>query len=1482
MLKSNKRTKTKKVKKNSKSQAPSQRSKYVIEYESDDEASRDGELELIQDTKCIAIRKTGKNKGTRCTNNKKAGFDYCGVHKPKYEEGDDNENDGRKGKCIALTKKGTLCKKKGLYHNNKYCYTHKDNHEEPPVPVVPVDPMSEDERNYKLTFTCYGKSKEEEASLLHPREPKLTKTGKVRKQMAPKPKHDNVDILIFKDNKVFLELIKLIHTTRDVKTRLLLKEIFVGSRLEISHYVNNDPEQGETPEWVRFLNIIDHTGEFEMMYSSVLERVFLIVINSIDLDSVGSGFALQKNLLHTKKNYKTKFHHPLSTIKFDPVKAKEDMSVMFSPVWKSEFLQKSWLPDHCCYDVIIEKYEKEFNRYPANKRKNITLTYELLNERYGFTIGMTIPELIEKWCRVVHQDLCTYDLASKLDRSLSYIHSEDQEIRILPNGNDAPLTPNNKNYARSPLHICVGNGHIQLTTSNFNSLTLKVAGQLEKDQNTMIVSASAQFRLPSKKVATKFIILDNWRQINTFDLSVFDPKEIKNIKFVVPDDLERILFDLYSEFNYIASIRSTPSYRVQAVYLKMMDFNIEICNPDYDPVLNTLKFEDGQYTKQEQFDRFNDLKALLQSSVMNSTNMSSHKHNLLDFTYSPKPLSYRVDGSSIPNVSIDMSKAYGKCFSEISEIPVFDDFCDWKDYDGSNIKKNNMYLVERTLDLRDDILCNTIFVQKTTEYSGAALIMLHERNENWRNYCQITKFKQSTSAFSNEESIKILKSVFNDPILSELAKKFICCIMTGVIEKRKNTDTKTLLTTCGDEATYYATKYKTRAWPIQPPTTIRYFTKEDEDEDEDYHRKACNPLLSQSKFDSIDPLWYITTKAEANLEEGFYSIKVMIYSLMRIYLLDMCNEVKKLGGEICAFRVDCVYANIPEHVTLPATPKNDPVNLFSSLGKLKWARMTKDDLYPVNKYKDKSDVVIVQPEVKPVTIHTLENEKDWKDAEYIKEAITLFDKIDSNLLIEATVGGAGKTYLALEIAKEYQRRGKSVHIAVQNNLRSRRLPQESDTDIPCTTLERVLNLTLYKGKLVVSKTKNRVDKANLDLLLIDEIYYHDIQKLSAIRRLMEHYPDLRIIGMGDVCQSRIQIKKLHINEDEHWKNCMRSMFQDVIQLNVNKRLLTLEDQIKMLKIKDYLLVVNPSKQDIDIPYIRKCHSFKEILDNSINENGECVSKFITYLNNTSDSVDMMVHERILRHPKNKGRETKQFGSKILWIGMELTKHKHKSIGKSALHSNYIYTVAGFSTRTKTVKDKETGEESVIEFDVVLVVDEETDEEFWVTTLDLQGFRYGYARTCLSTQGDTYSEKEPLIIMDYKKQYMSNKNIYTSILRTKSLDSVCIYTGNEFDYENTGSLESKILNRIENHKSVDVEAGRLWTNDEDYVDREWVHEQFSSNDTICPFTSSDSQPHNYSLYESGPTAWSIDRLDNRLPHVKSNCVIGCRNCNVKRK
>ena len=117
----------------------SQKKKIVIEYETDDEY--DEQMREIN-SKCIAVKKTGKNKGTRCTNNKKPGHEYCGVHmKKEAVVGAINF------RCIALTKKGEQCKKKAIFHDNTYCYTHKDQYVEPPV--VPADPMSKDKRHFK-------------------------------------------------------------------------------------------------------------------------------------------------------------------------------------------------------------------------------------------------------------------------------------------------------------------------------------------------------------------------------------------------------------------------------------------------------------------------------------------------------------------------------------------------------------------------------------------------------------------------------------------------------------------------------------------------------------------------------------------------------------------------------------------------------------------------------------------------------------------------------------------------------------------------------------------------------------------------------------------------------------------------------------------------------------------------------------------------------------------------------------------------------------------------------------------------------------------------------------------------------------------------------------------------------------------------------------------------------------------------------------
>jgi hypothetical protein len=43
-----------------------------------------GDGELLLDNSCEMILKRGKNKGNKCSNNCKLGYDYCGVHLDQY------------------------------------------------------------------------------------------------------------------------------------------------------------------------------------------------------------------------------------------------------------------------------------------------------------------------------------------------------------------------------------------------------------------------------------------------------------------------------------------------------------------------------------------------------------------------------------------------------------------------------------------------------------------------------------------------------------------------------------------------------------------------------------------------------------------------------------------------------------------------------------------------------------------------------------------------------------------------------------------------------------------------------------------------------------------------------------------------------------------------------------------------------------------------------------------------------------------------------------------------------------------------------------------------------------------------------------------------------------------------------------------------------------------------------------------------------
>jgi hypothetical protein len=87
------------------------------------------------------------------------------------------------------------------------------------------------------------------------------------------------------------------------------------------------------------------------------------------------------------------------------------------------------------------------------------------------------------------------------------------------------------------------------------------------------------------------------------------------------------------------------------------------------------------------------------------------------------------------------------------------------------------------------------------------------------------------------------------------------------------------------------------------------------------------------------------------------------------------------------------------------------------------------------------------------------------------------------------------------------------------------------------------------------------------------------------------------------------------------------------------------------------------------------------------------------------------------------------------------------------------------------------------------------------------------------------------------------------------------------------LMEKITKMIQHHKQSDIKADRL-DNWSEYINTSYAYEMVMKTNN-CKYCL---EP----IDIMGDNCFSIDRIDNNLAHIKSNCQIICLNCNVTKK
>jgi hypothetical protein len=104
---------------------------------------------------------------------------------------------------------------------------------------------------------------------------------------------------------------------------------------------------------------------------------------------------------------------------------------------------------------------------------------------------------------------------------------------------------------------------------------------------------------------------------------------------------------------------------------------------------------------------------------------------------------------------------------------------------------------------------------------------------------------------------------------------------------------------------------------------------------------------------------------------------------------------------------------------------------------------------------------------------------------------------------------------------------------------------------------------------------SKFDSSGYDVIVFDEIYFSDIQKLSKIKQYSETYPDKILVATGDVSQLE-PINPLTNTQDydAYADQCTNLIFPYEIYLTENKRLKKPEDKIKLENIRQDLFINN--------------------------------------------------------------------------------------------------------------------------------------------------------------------------------------------------------------------------------------------------------------------------------------------------------------------
>ena len=953
--------------------------------------------------------------------------------------------------------------------------------------------------------------------------------------------------------------------------------------------------------------------------------------------------------------------------------------------------------------------------------------------------------------------------------------------------------PDKKNKNITVLFGLIKGNHIYTMNDNIKSIAQK---ELEEK---MKLCASTDFRLNSRDKPVKYDFFNGIDDI--MGIVKENEDEEKEVNLVSGKDLNT-LFCEFKRAKYEPKIIMGAGGNVSLLKVK---FNKLILNIRSQTLIDCAVDTCIESNSADMFNKVNEAFFNFNKGMFNPNHKSYYHQddlNIFSMAHSIAPSGYFesiIEGKNT-HIELDRRKAYTKSTIDIVEVPVFSEFDIWKKYDYSKNDFNKMnaltlYLVKsKVRNLFFNRTYNLIYGKFLKKYADDVEVIYYKIPSNTYkvNYKKIVDELWKLKLDEDEEKDK-------------LKKKMIACINIGLLEKQTNKAKKSIVFSKMVDAFYYQEKFGGDINIITETQWDRYFDYDDDDclLEMDDKGNVIENIYNDNGNDIPEKIeeckhYVLSISDTKTLRNGYKYVKELIlqhhnFDMNEAYETLMRDNVVVYSVKTDAFVIDKCNLGKAREV----------LKFGSEIGEWRWS----------DKFNFPSKAFCKQPSVL-CDITEYENKTgdvkdEWNTDEIIDEHILN----NKRLLIQAEFAGSGKSY----ICKHMNTRNYKVLFVVHSN----ELGQQCGCE--WATINKFFSISFGDERLT------KFDYSVYDVIVFDEIYFHNVGKWALIWDFCKNNPDKIIVATGDTNQLKNPERVSNVMSFEKYANhCINLIFENNIMLYECKRLKTEEDRHKLRDVKRMIFEGTPFREIIDAYF--KWTDKIEMYDNNI-----------AYTNNTCKLVSSKI------------REMKNITEEYV-INEEVICRKYIKTKGKKFNVNFRFRIANIVDDIVVLQNVATGEKQNIELKLLR-----------------KHFIYAYCYTAHSKQG--CSVDGDIVIYDWNEWYVSKNWFFTALTRATDFNKIKFFKYNKGEESKSKRIveqyfERKVLNYIEQDKKAgrDVEGN-------EYVDVDFLMNLMNTQCENC------NEPLVID-FEDGKVSSNIScqRVNCCEAHFKDNCKGYCVSCN----